>query len=247
MIMVRTSNNDGNVNISGEGQVSGGTYGAVTINGAGSIKGDVACGVFRVNGAGTADGNVKADKLVINGTASFGGEVQAAEMTVNGDASITNGLGVGHFKVKGRCYVGGGVAAHDIDARGELTVGGDCESDVFRCEGAFTVGGLLNAGEVDIQLHAASKAREIGGERVTVRQGRGIASIFLFFADKRLSADTIEADDVTLEYVSAKVVRGARVEIGEGCDIELVEYTGEFRQSTGAKVGTANKVVAAEG
>ena len=32
--MVRTNGNDGNVNISGQGNVTGGTYGAVTINGA---------------------------------------------------------------------------------------------------------------------------------------------------------------------------------------------------------------------
>lgn len=241
-MMVRSEGND--AKISGEGQLSGGTYGAVMINGAGSIKGDVACGTFRINGAGTADGSVKADTLVVNGTASFGREVQAGEMTINGDASITEGVGVGRLKVKGRCFIGGGLAAHDIDARGELTVTGDCEADTFLAEGAFTVGGLLNAGTIDIRLHAPAKARELGGEKITVRQGRGIASVITFFTEKRLTADSVEADEVSLEYVTAKVVRGSKVEIGDGCAIELVEYTEDFKQSTGATVGHATKVVA---
>lgn len=242
--MVRTNENDGNVSISGQGNVTGGTYGAVTINGAGSIKGDIACSVLRVNGAGTTDGNVKADTLVVNGTSSFGGEVQAAEMTVNGDASVTKGAGVGRLKVKGRCFIGGGLAAHDVDSKGELTVGGDLESDTFRSEGVFSVGGLLNSGEIDIRLLGPGRAREIGGERISVRQGSGIASIFKLFAEKRLTADTIEGDEVYLECVTAKIVRGARVEVGEGCDIELVEYTEDFKRSAGATVRAANKVAA---
>lgn len=240
--MVNTNGKD--ARIAGEGQLSGGSYGAVTINGAGSIKGDVSASTFRINGAGNTDGSVKADVLVVNGSASFGREVQAAEMTVNGDASIAEGLGVSRLKVKGRLFVGGGLAAHDVDMRGELTVTGDCQSDTFLAEGAFTVGGLLNAENVDIRLHAPCKAREIGGEKVSVKQGRGVASIFLFFAEKRLTVDSVEADEVVLEYVTAKVVRGAHVEIGEGCNVELVEYTGEFKQGPGASVGSAVKVEA---
>ena len=242
--MARSGSNEDNVRISGEGRVAGGSYGAVTINGAGSIKGDIACSTFRVNGTATTDASVKADTAVVNGTASFGGEVQAGEMTVNGDASVTNGLGVGQLKVKGRLYVGGGIAAHDVDSKGELTVGGDCEADTFRAEGAFSVGGLLNAGTVDVRLYASSKVREIGGERVTVRQATGFATLFAIFSEKRLTAESIEADDVVLEFVTAKTVRGARVSIGEGCDIDLVEYTDRFDRSAGAVVRNANKVAA---
>jgi len=105
------STNGKDARIAGEGQLSGGNYGAVTINGAGSIKGDVAASTFRINGAGNTDGSVKADVLVVNGSASFSREVQAAEMTVNGDASIAEGLGVSRLRVKGRLFVGGGLAA----------------------------------------------------------------------------------------------------------------------------------------
>ena len=238
--MVTSDAND--ARIAGEGQLSGGTYGAVTINGAGSIKGDMVASTFRINGAGSTEGSVKADVLVVNGSASFGREVQVGEMTVNGDASVTEGVGVGRLKVKGRMFVGGGLAAHDVDVRGELTIKADCQADSLFAEGAFTVDGLLNAETVDIRLHAPSKVREIGGQKVSVREGRGVASIFLFFTEKRLTVDTIEADDIVLEYVTAKVVRGARVHVGQGCVIDLVEYTDRFDRGPGASVGNAVKV-----
>lgn len=244
---VDPNQSDGDARIAGEGQLSGGNYGAVTINGAGSIKGDVVASSIRVNGAATAQGNVKADTIVVNGSASFGHEVQATQFTVNGDSSVAEGVGVSVLKAKGRFYVGGGIAAHDFDARGEVTVLGDVSSDRFFAEGALTVGGLLNAESIEIKLHAPSKAREIGGRHVSVKQGRGIASVFTFFAEKRLTVDTIEADDVVLEFVTAKVVRGARVDIGEGCNIDLVEYTDDLKQHAGATVGRAVKVVATPG
>jgi cytoskeletal protein CcmA (bactofilin family) len=231
-----------NARIAGGGQISGGTYGTVTINGAGSIKGDITAGTLRVNGASNTEGSVKADVLVVNGSASFGREVQVGEMTVNGDASVAEGVGVSRLKVKGRMFVGGGVAAHDVDVRGEFTVTGDCQADSFFAEGAFTIGGLLNAETVDIKVHASCKAREIGGQKVTVKTGGGVASIFLFFTEKRLTVDTVEADNVVLEYVTAKVVRGANIEVGAGCNIDLVEYTSDFKQGPGATVGRATRV-----
>jgi cytoskeletal protein CcmA (bactofilin family) len=243
MTMVQTTKGS-NARIAGEGQLSGGSYGDITINGAGSIKGDVTAKTVRINGAGTTDGSMKADAIVVNGSASFGHELQASEMTVNGDASVAGGVGVGRLKVKGRFFGGGGLAAHEVDAKGEFTITGDASADTFFAEGAFSIGGLLNAETIDIKLHAPSKVRDIGGEKVYVKQARGLASVFTFFAEKRLTVDSIEADDVVVEFVTAKVVRGARIDVGEGCNVELVEYTDDFKQHAGAIVGSAVKVVA---
>jgi len=234
--------------IAGEGTLSGGSYGTITINGAGTISGDVDCSNLRINGAGTANGRVKAESATINGAGTINGEMQAAELNVNGDASIRDGAGIGRLSVKGRCSIGGGLAAHDIDLKGELKVGGDCEAESVTGEGAFAIGGLLNAGTIDMRLYAPCSAREIGGERITVRQpGSGFSSftqLFTFWAEKRLTAETIEGDDVFLELTVAKTVRGRNVTIGEGCKIELVEYSDNYSLVDGATVGEARKVAA---
>ena len=40
-----------------------------------------------------------------------------------------------------------------------------------------------------------------------------------------LTANAIEANSVSLESTRAKVVRGAEVSIGSGCEIDRVEYS----------------------
>ena len=236
------------VKINGDGSLSGGAYGAVTINGAGTVNGDIDCTEYRVNGAGTHHGRLLAQTITINGTGTFNGEVQANMMNVNGDTSVRDGAGIGQLTVKGNASFGGSIASHDVVVRGFLKTGGDCESESFSCEGAFTVAGLLNAGTVDVKLYGQCSAREIGGEKITVRQpGGGFSSftqIFTFWAEKRLTADTIEGDDVTLELTSAKTVRGRNVSIGEGCRVDLVEYSGTYAIAPGATVGEARQVAA---
>jgi cytoskeletal protein CcmA (bactofilin family) len=237
------------IKTAGGGSFSGGTYGEVTFNGSGTINGDVDAISYRVNGAGTNNGRVKAQTVVVNGTANFNGEVQVNEMTVNGDASIRDGAGIGRLAVKGNLSIGGSLAAHQVDLRGFLRVGGDCQAEAVTGEGGFTVAGLLNAGNIDVIVQAASSAREIGGERIVIRQpGGSIASftgLLTVFAEKRLTADTIEGDVVWLENTTAKVVRGKQVTVGQGCVIDLVEYAEAYTPAGAPQVREARQVAGA--
>ena len=179
------------IKTAGGGTFTGGTYGDVTFNGSGTINGDVDAITYRVNGAGTANGRVKAQSITVNGTAGFNGEVQANEFVVNGDASVRDGAGIGKLVVKGNLTVGGGVAAHDVEIRGFLRMGGDCQAETFTGEGAFNVVGLLNAGNIDVTVQGPSSAREIGGERIVVRQPSGtlgsLTGLLTIWAEKRLT------------------------------------------------------------
>jgi len=143
--------------------------------------------------------------------------------------------------------VGGGLAANELVARGFFKTGGDCEAESFSAEGGFTIAGLLNAGIVDIKVYGPCSAREIGGEKITVRQPQGFQSftqIFTFWAEKRLSADSIEGDDIYLEATTARIVRGKNVTIGQDCKIDVVEYTDTYTPAAGIFVKDARKVEA---
>jgi cytoskeletal protein CcmA (bactofilin family) len=191
--------------------------------------------------------------VTVNGTANFNGEVQAGAFTVNGDATIRDGAGFGRLVAKGNLGIGGSVAAHDIDLRGFLRIGGDCQAESLTGEGGFTIAGLLNSGNIDVVVQAPSSAREIGGERIVIRQPAGGLSSFTglmtVFAEKRLTAESIEGDVVWLENTTAKVVRGKNVTVGTGCVVDLVEYAESYtpagnaqvreaRQASGAGAGT---------
>jgi cytoskeletal protein CcmA (bactofilin family) len=237
------------IKTAGGGTFTGGTYGDVTFNGSGTMNGDVDAITYRVNGAGTTNGGVKAQSIVVNGTASFNGEVQSNELTVNGDANVRDGAGVGKLLVKGNLSVGGGVAAHEVDLRGFLRIGGDCQTESFVGEGGFTVTGLLNAGNIDIIVQGPSSAREIGGERIVVRQPTGslstLTGLLTIWAEKRLTTEVIEGDVVWLENTTAKVVRGKNVTIGVGCVIDLVEYAETYTPAGAAQVKEARQVAGA--
>jgi len=232
--------------VAGEGTIGPGTYSNVSINGVGTVSGDVVCTDLRINGVGTCKGSVKADSATVNGTGRFDGQVHVGDLTVNGEATARQSAGIGTLNVRGRTAIDGGLAANSVDVRGELTVGENVDADSFEGEGAFRIGGLLNAGRVSFRLHGESSAREIGGENITVLGPRGFvpAALLGLFSEKRLTADAIEGDDVTLEYTTAKVVRGARVSIGEGCKIETVEYTETLSRLADAVITEERKVTA---
>ncbi|NTW28477.1 MAG: polymer-forming cytoskeletal protein [Coriobacteriia bacterium] len=232
--------------INGDGSLPSGKYGAVTINGAGTVNGDIDAITFKINGTGTSQGRVVAQSITVNGSGTFNGEVQAGEMTVNGDASVRDGAGIGRLVVKGNLSVGGGIAAHQIEIKGFLKTGGDCEAESVTGEGAFTITGLLNAGVIDLKVYGPCSAKEMGGERIVVRQpGSGFSSftqIFTFWAEKRLTADTIEGDDVWLEITTAKTVRGRNITVGSNCVIDLVEYSGTYTPLANAQVKEVRQI-----
>jgi cytoskeletal protein CcmA (bactofilin family) len=227
--------------IAGAGDVAGGMYGAVTIAGAGTVRGDLDATVLKVAGTADLQGKVVATAVIVSGNADFGSDVQASEFTVSGTSDVRGGVGAGVLKVAGSCTIAGSVNATRVIVRGTAKIGGDVQAEVFDARGVFSVGGLLNAGTVTIELYGGCDAHDIGGGTVDVRLGKPWA--FLpFFGDRNLTADTIEGDTVRLENTRAKVVRGADVTIGADCQIDLVEYTGTL--TGGAGVVASRKVSA---
>lgn len=217
--------------INGHGSSTGGKYKSVTINGNGSVSGDLDCVYLRVNGQGNVKGNVKSDSFKINGNSSIKGDLTAEKVKINGMTRIDGNLSV-----------------EDAETYGNINIGGNCNAEMFRVDGMFAVEGLLNAGELQLNLHGPSRAREIGGEKITVkRMGRfGLRGLKNFIwphgYDKGLNTDVIEGDDVYLENTHAKVVRGNNIELGPDCEIELVEYNESFKQDENAVVGTHRRI-----
>jgi cytoskeletal protein CcmA (bactofilin family) len=233
-----------NVRVDGAGYVGGSSFGDVTINGSGKIASGVKAGNVVINGSGSAEGELTAESIVVNGSAKLQGPIHVGDLTANGAASIGSGLDVGRLHVKGTVDVGGDISAVDIGLQGVLSCDGDCQAETLAGAGAFEIVGLLNAGRIDLRLFGQCRARDIGGERISVKAGKKVVW-FRPFADMRLTADSIEADDVILEYTTAKVVRGHNVRLGTGCQVDLVEYTGTLVKADDVTLGEAKKQPAA--
>jgi len=227
--MVKFMKNDiGNLKINGSGSSAGGKYDSAVINGNGKIYGDLDCVYLKVNGQCTMDGNVKASSVKINGNGSIKGNLESEKAKINGTVDI-----------------GGNVSVEKAETYGSISIEGDCNAEVFKIEGTFEIEGLLNAGELELSLYGPSKAHEIGGEKITVkRKGKYdfLGLRYLIGSNKELTTEIIEGDEIYLENTQAKVVRGNNIELGPGCEIELVEYKNSFKRDEKAEVGTQKKI-----
>jgi len=234
----------GDLVINGFGASNGGQFRIVTLNGRGTINSDLECLELDCNGSGILNGNVISEKVKVNGNGRFKGNLEAQNLSIDGSARIDKNLSVEKLKVNGKSTVGGRVKCEEIKIHGTFTAGEDCEAEIFKAESQFTIGGLLNADHIDIKMFGECKAKEIGGQTITVKQkGSSLVGHLLKpFYKPQLEVELIEGDKIELENTTAKIVRGNQVSIGPNCQIGLVEYTEEFSMDKKAVV-TENRRV----
>ncbi len=253
-----------NIKINGSGTAGGGKYDEVKINGSGKITGSIECEVLKIDGSGKVEGDVNSETVKFNGSGSIEGNVYATQMKTNGSSSvdknavvdelIINGssvfkqdVQVVEFEINGTSKVYGKVIGGEVKVNGVLKVNGSCEVERFRSHGVIEVGGLLSADLIELNIGYHSSAKEIGGEKISVRQygsNNIIKQIINFFKPRSevLEADMIEGDEIDLEVTRAKLVRGKKIVIGEKCEIERVEYTDTIEIHSSSKVKESVKI-----
>lgn len=237
------TNSRGDLVINGFGASNGGQFHVVTINGRGTVNSDLECMELECNGSGNINGNVISEKIKVSGHAKFKGNIESQRLTIDGTARIDMNVSAEKLKVSGKATVGGRVKCEEIKIHGTFTVGEDCEAEIFQAESMFSIGGLLNADLIDIKMYGECKAKEIGGQTITVKYNSSlIGSLLKPLFKPQLETDLIEGDIVELENTIAKIVRGNQVKIGSNCEIGLVEYTGEFSMDKKAVVAESRKV-----
>lgn len=255
--------NYGDLSISGSGKTGGGVYNRVHISGSGRLSGDIECADFRADGSCHVAGSLKArtgrfsGSAHVDGTAGFtqglsvsgsthvDGNVDGGDLSVSGSLRIGGDVKAEKATVSGSLHIGGEFAAREVRAAGELTVDGGCSAEKFRAEGGLRIDGLLNAGTVELRLHPfGNRIKEIGGESIRVEKGHRILGPLLraFVGSAPiLTTETVEGDEIYLEHTKAHIVRGKRITIGGGCEIDLVEYDESLDKDSGAVVRESKK------
>lgn len=240
--------NFGDIKISGSGTSCGGKYNEVSISGSGKINGNLECVDFKTSGSSKVIGDLKAGTIKISGSARVEGNVEVEEMKVSGSAHVTGQIKCQSIKINGSTHIGGNLYAEEVTIAGSAHIEKNCEAECFKASGSFKILGLLNAGEVNIRIGGNCNVQEIGGEHIEVRVSPLDNSIFRKVIDKmfntkgELTTSLIEGDEIYLQNTNAKIVRGNHITIGEGCNIGLVEYSGEIIVAEGSVVGQQKKV-----
>lgn len=215
------------IKISGSGEINGGKYNEVKISGSAKVEGDIECYNYKCSGSSSANGNVKAETVGISGSTKIMGDLDTNEITVSGSSHILGNVNARKVKISGSFDIGGSLHTEDIQISGSASISGDCEAENFHTRGGFKIGGLLNAGDIDIEMYGSCRVKDIGGENIKVRLGKGhflVKMLNFFMNTEGLEAGIIEGDDIFLENTTAKIVRGNNVTIGDNCNIETVEY-----------------------
>lgn len=228
--------------INGDGTVPAGTYGAITLNGAGTITGDVECAELKVNGAGRCQGAVRADRVTINGTGTFDGPVQAGEFVANGNADVHAGMGAGRMRVFGTVALDGGLNVRELELKGELRVGAGVEADRVTGQGRFVVNGKFKANDIEFRLHGRSSANEIDAQRLILRAPEGFAAVLSSVVERKLIAPRVLGGELQLVDTESSLVRGAKVTLGEGCRVGRAEYSDVLQKLAGALVTEEVKI-----
>ena len=229
--------------VEGTLDMTGHAYNRVSVTGELAVKGTLNCNELVVNGTFSDEGKLKAKKVKINGEARVKGDLESDRLKVNGQIEVGGTAIVKELHTMGTAVVQDCVVSDKIDLLGDISIKNDCNTETFVSRGAFDIGGLLNASRIDIRLFGPCRVKEIGGENISIRRvRRALFDHALTFIlpghgfSGNLATDSIEGDDVFVEYTAAKVVRGNNVKIGKGCDIGLVEYKNSFEQDKSSKI-----------
>lgn len=237
----------GDYRASGSSVLDGGCYNRISVSGSCKISSDLVCREIRSSGSTRTCGSVDCSGPIhSSGSFHCGGAMSAQSLTSSGSVKIEKGLTVqGNVHSSGGLSVGGDVKCTQLTCSGGLKVEGDVEAERFETSGGVNVTGMINADEINIQLAMGQNhAGDLGGTKVTVSQSvtSGLLSSLWKNAGGSLTASSIEGDEVELDRVKAKVVRGVNVVIRGGCDIEQVEYTETCTVEENARVGNCVKV-----
>jgi cytoskeletal protein CcmA (bactofilin family) len=209
------------VKLVGRTTAGGGRFGNVRITGEAEIAGDLECRNMTCVGTAQMKGNLRSRALRLTGDCRIEGDLHAARVR-----------GVGEIRVSG------GIRGEAVKLTGNIRVARNFEAETIRLRGSLDADGLVSADRMELLVHGPCRAKEIGGGSVAVKRSRAVLWQHWFHAGRHggLTADLIEGDTLHLEHTRAAVVRGNRITIGPGCQIDRVEFREELRVSRNATV-----------
>ena len=233
--------------ISGAGIIGGGEYDKVAISGSAKAEGFIRCKELHCAGAFSGEADIECENdIKISGAFSNSGTVKAKEFKSSGSAK-TGTISADTVKVSGAFKVEGNLKACELKVGGGLKTTGDIEAEKAEIIGGVSCGGLINAEDLRIELSSSgcSKAESIGGSKIVVENYREKGIIERLFGRKNcdfIVSESIEGDEIIIEHTKSKNVTGKFVMVGEGCEIEHLQYSGSAEISPKAKIGKCEKI-----
>lgn len=237
--------------ISGSGSIPAGEYDAIKISGSGTIQGNIKCSEMHVSGSANAGGTVECTgEIHVSGACDFDKDITTKSLHVSG-ALNTDGniIATDLVHLSGGMNIEGSLKCGTLEVHGGLNVDEDIEAESASIHGSISCDGLLNAETLEINTKDGCVIGSIGGSRITARYTKRKFFknlITIHIKDKRVNGievqQSVEGDEIDIESVTCPRVSGRTVKIGEGCEIELLQYSESYEIHENAKVGKIEKI-----
>lgn len=240
------------MHIAGSGNIPSGEYNKVSVSGSGRLIGKVRCVSFSSSGSSKGEYIECAEGFTVSGSSHFSGNIEAAIIKVSGVLNCDGEIIANKsFSTSGSTKCGKNLKCEQLTVYGALNVEGDLESETVKVGGTVNCSGLLNAESIEIKFDKGMNIGSIGGSKIVIVSEKAIKfaqrlpllSSLVKSVTKGVNVNSsIEGDEVALEYVSCPRVTGRVVAVGQGCDIDLVQYSEDVEISPNAKVGKVEKI-----
>ncbi len=240
--------------ISGSGVIAAGEYDNIRVSGSAKTNGAIRCQSVHCSGAAHFEGDIEAKKdIKISGSAHFDKHVSAQDISISGSTRIDgNCASAGNLHISGSLRCDGDIKGNGITISGSARAA-NMEGEDVLISGKIICQGLLNAENIVIKMsNASSEIGSIGGSKISIYPEKHHKKVTrLPLLSKMLGKngqndlvvkEAIEGDEIALEYVTAKAVVGRVVAVGEGCHIELVQYSETIEISPDAKVERQERI-----
>jgi len=171
------------------------------------------------------------EHLTIDGVCNCSGNLTAEILDVTGILNCDKNLDAKKFDCDGVANIRGNMRSDCVEIAGFVNVGrkagnAKLEAAEIQCRGIITV---LGNGEINADLINAEgyiNASEIVGEKVVIKSQPSI--LMKWLAHRWSKVDTIEATTINITSVTAKVVNGHDITIGENCVIDKLDCSGRL-------------------
>lgn len=209
-----------NLTLFADATINGGIYEKVKVFGQANVLSDINASEMRVFGSCTFNGKCQINYVKLLGESEFCDYVDVNELNVKGACNFKEDVKVVRLKIYGATKF-----LKKVYRSEELQFFGSVDANVLEADNIYIKGSIncseqLNGEKITIILHNCSQIKEIVGTHIEIKPG------FKIFLRKKHNAviDTIEGDEIYLENVITKTVRGNNITVGPNCKIDLIEY-----------------------
>lgn len=183
------------------------------------------------------------------GKMRFSGSVRLGDVKCISYSSCGSAKGEGvfceeGFKASGSVKLTGNVKAQDLKASGSFACK-ELKASTININGCVKIEGVSKADDTRIYFSKCQIGSIYGGNvKVEKDKFKKILGKLLFFCKfgNATIAQSIDGDTVSVEYITAPLVKGKKVYIQSGCIIDKVIYEDEVAISTRARVGMIQKL-----